>query len=170
VSSEPRAVAGPRRIGLHDLRTGATETAFAMSVQREHETATARSAQMRGSTRRDTKPEKAIRSALHSRGLRFRVDKRVWSGAGAPRPDLVFGPQKVAVFVDGCFWHSCPLHCRHPTQNQEYWQPKLARNRERDRQNDAALRAAGWSVLRVWEHESPEEAAEKIEAAVRARR
>lgn len=128
------------------------------------------SAQMRGSTRRDTKPEKAIRSALHSRGLRFRVDERAWLAPRAPRPDILFRRQRIAIFVDGCFWHSCPLHCRPPRRNQGYWQPKLARNRERDRENDAELEASGWTVIRVWEHEPVIEAADRIERAVRRSR
>jgi DNA mismatch endonuclease (patch repair protein) len=130
----------------------------------------AKSAQMRGSTRRDTRPEKAVRAALHSRGLRFRIDTRVWSTPGAPRPDIVFRRGQVAVFVDGCFWHSCPTHCRVPSANLDYWLPKLARNRERDRLNDKHLSGAGWLVIRIWEHEDPEEAATRIAAAVRERR
>jgi DNA mismatch endonuclease (patch repair protein) len=124
---------------------------------------------MRGSTRRDTRPEIAVRRALHAAGLRFRVDVRVWPGAGAPRPDIVFRRAKVAVFVDGCFWHSCPEHCRVPTTNVDYWVPKLARNRERDRANDVALHANGWDIVRVWEHEDPKEVAQRIAALVRAR-
>jgi DNA mismatch endonuclease (patch repair protein) len=128
------------------------------------------SAQMRGSTRRDTRPEKAVRAALHALGLRFRIDARVWSSPGAPRPDIVFRRGRVAVFVDGCFWHSCPTHCRMPKTNLDYWGPKLARNRERDRRNDHALSEAGWLVIRIWEHEDPEEAALRIAAAIRTRR
>jgi DNA mismatch endonuclease (patch repair protein) len=129
-----------------------------------------RSAQMRGSTRRDTRPEKAVRAAVHARGLRFRVDTRVSSDPGAPRPDIVFRRGRVAVFVDGCFWHSCPAHCRVPSTNLDYWLPKLARNRERDRRNDQRLTDAGWLVIRVWEHDDPEEAASRIAAIVRERR
>jgi DNA mismatch endonuclease (patch repair protein) len=125
---------------------------------------------MRATKRRDTRPELALRSELHARGFRYRVDERVWSGRGAPRPDLIFKREKVAVFIDGCFWHSCPDHCRPPTTNLDYWEPKLARNRERDLQNNAALAADGWLVVRIWEHVPTEEAAEMVARAVRSRR
>jgi DNA mismatch endonuclease (patch repair protein) len=83
---------------------------------------------------------------------------------------VVFGPAKVAVFVDGCFWHVCPLHGTHPRANAEWWLDKLKRNVIRDRQTEAALTAAGWLVIRVWEHEEPSALASSIAAAVRARR
>jgi DNA mismatch endonuclease (patch repair protein) len=76
----------------------------------------------------------------------------------------------VAVFVDGCFWHGCPAHCRIPSTNVVYWQAKIERNRQRDRANDEQLRSAGWEGLRFWEHLDPVEAAATIEAVVRARR
>lgn len=107
---------------------------------------------MQGNRRRDTAPEVALRSALHARGLRFRKDFRLAGLATCPRPDVVFTKPHVAVFVDGCFWHSCPTHGRPPGSNTEYWGPKLRRNIERDRANDAALRDAGWTVVRLWEH------------------
>ena len=129
-----------------------------------------RSAQMRGSTRRDTKPEKAIRSALHASGLRFRIDARVWPESGSPRPDVVFRKEKVAIFIDGCFWHACPDHCRVPLTNRDYWLPKLAGNMERDRRNRAVLEEAGWLVIRVWEHEATDVAAARIADTVWARR
>lgn len=122
---------------------------------------------MRGNRRTDTKPELALRSALHGRGLRFRKDCRLDLGEAHPRPDIVFTRAYVAVFVDGCFWHSCPDHCRPPASNTAYWTPKLARNVERDRLNDEALRTAAWTVVRVWEHEDAMAAADRIEALVR---
>jgi DNA mismatch endonuclease (patch repair protein) len=122
---------------------------------------------MQGNRRTDTAPELALRSELHRRGLRFRKDLRLDFGQVKPRPDVVFTRAKVAVFVDGCFWHSCPQHGRAPGSNRDYWQPKLARNVERDRLHDETLRAAGWTVLRVWEHESPTSVAHAVEVAVR---
>jgi DNA mismatch endonuclease (patch repair protein) len=114
---------------------------------------------MQAIRRRDTKPEVALRSALHRAGYRFRVDHRIDLGDGRRvRPDIVFTRPRLAVFVDGCFWHSCPDHGRQPTANAGYWSPKLERNRERDSLNTAALQDAGWSVLRVWEHEPLESA------------
>jgi DNA mismatch endonuclease (patch repair protein) len=83
------------------------------------------------------------------------------------RPDVVFSKARVAVFVDGCFWHRCPQHLTDPRTNSTYWAAKLDRNVARDRRNDAALEAAGWHVIRVWEHESPSGAADRVEAALR---
>jgi len=86
------------------------------------------------------------------------------------RADIVFGPARVAVFVDGCFWHGCPEHGTGPKNNAQWWAAKLAANRERDLRVNAELEAAGWMVFRVWEHESPVEAADRIEAIVWSRR
>ena len=114
---------------------------------------------MRANRRTDTKPELALRSALHRQGYRFRKDFRLDLDGGARvRPDIAFTGRRIAVFVDGCFWHVCPQHGRDPAVNESYWSPKLRRNVERDRAADAALDAAGWRVVRVWEHE-PLEAA-----------
>lgn len=118
--------------------------------------------------RRDTAPELELRSELHGRGLRYRVDRRPLVGVPS-RADLVFGPAKVAVYVDGCFWHSCPEHGTMPRSNEEFWQTKLARNRERDAAVNGALAEAGWTVVRVWEHEEIDAAADRVEAAVRER-
>lgn len=111
-----------------------------------------RSRNMRANRRRDSKPELLLRSALHREGYRFRADLRLDLQAGRVRPDIVFTRRKVAIFVDGCFWHGCPLHGRQPKVNDWYWGPKLARNRERDEASNRALLDAGWSVTRVWEH------------------
>lgn len=116
---------------------------------------------------RDTKPEVALRAELWRRGLRYRVDYRV---VGRRRPDIVFTRVKVAVFVDGCFWHSCPQHETLPKANQQWWREKLEGNVARDRAADLELRAAGWAVLRVWEHEPVNNAADRIEQLVRDRR
>lgn len=78
------------------------------------------------------------------------------------KADIVFTKRKIAVFIDGCFWHGCPEHATYPKRNENYWLPKLARNIERDRETDTILREAGWMVLRVWEHIAPEEAARSI--------
>lgn len=116
--------------------------------------------------RRDTKPERTIRALLHAAGKRYRVDLRLQLEGARPRPDIVFTRARVAVFVDGCFWHCCPEHGRQPGVNGTYWGPKLQRNVDRDRAADEALAAAGWAVVRVWEHEAPHEAVERIISAV----
>lgn len=122
---------------------------------------------MQANRRRDTKPELALRSALHRAGLRYRCDLRIdLPGGKRVRPDVVFTLRRIAVFVDGCFWHSCPEHGRAPSSNTGYWSPKLARNRERDRENSALLRAAGWTVIRLWEHEEPAEGLRQVLGAV----
>jgi DNA mismatch endonuclease (patch repair protein) len=118
---------------------------------------------------RDTGPERALRSALWARGLRYRVARRPLRDARWTA-DLVFGPSRVAVFVDGCFWHGCPEHGRTPTANRAYWGPKLAKNRERDKAFDRLLAEHGWLVVRVFEHESVGEAAEMVAAVVARRR
>jgi DNA mismatch endonuclease, patch repair protein len=114
-----------------------------------------RSRNMRANRRADTGPEVALRKALHGLGYRYRKDFRIDLPDGVRvRPDIVFTARKIAVFVDGCFWHVCPEHGRQPTTNEWYWAPKLRRNIERDRVADAALAAAGWRVVRLWEHET----------------
>jgi DNA mismatch endonuclease (patch repair protein) len=118
--------------------------------------------------RRDTKPERTIRSLLHAAGKRYRFDYRLLLAGAPPRPDIAFTRARVAVFVDGCFWHCCPEHGRQPGVNGGYWGPKLERNVARDRAADAALTAAGWSVVRVWEHEDPDKAAARIIAVLDA--
>jgi DNA mismatch endonuclease, patch repair protein len=106
---------------------------------------------MLGNKRRDTKPELAVRRMLHARGLRYRVDLAPLKGYRR-RADVVFTRRRLAIFIDGCFWHGCPLHYRVPGTNAGYWQPKIARNVERDAETTLALVAAGWTVLRYWEH------------------
>lgn len=118
---------------------------------------------------RDTGPELAVRRAVHRRGFRYRVNAEPWRGMGR-RADLVFRPVRTAVFVDGCYWHGCPEHGTQPATNRQFWAGKVRRNQERDRETDARLAEAGWTVLRVWEHEDAEEAAERIAATVRAER
>jgi len=118
---------------------------------------------------RDTRPELLVRSLAHRRGLRYRVSAR-------PLPelrrtaDLVFRPARVAVFIDGCYWHGCPKHYTEPKTNTEYWREKINRNKARDRETDDLLAAEGWTVLRFWEHDDPETVAATIERSVRLRR
>jgi DNA mismatch endonuclease, patch repair protein len=129
-----------------------------------------RSANQRANRRRDTGPERLLRSELHRRGLRFRVDYGLRPDDGRLlRPDIVFTRQEVAIFVDGCFWHGCSLHTKTPAQNRYYWAPKIARNRERDVEQVRRLEAAGWTVLRVWEHDPVGCVADRIEQLVRRR-
>jgi DNA mismatch endonuclease (patch repair protein) len=136
-----------------------------------HPSSEGRSANMRANRRVDTKPELALRRALHGRGYRYRKDYRLDLGQGTRvRPDIAFTARRVAVFVDGCFWHVCPEHGSKPAANTWYWDPKLRRNVERDRAADAALAAAGWEVVRVWEHEPLEAAVTAVvEALTRSR-
>jgi DNA mismatch endonuclease (patch repair protein) len=128
------------------------------------------SARMRRNPRRDTAPEVALRSELHRRGLRFRKDVPLRAPGRVVRPDVAFPPARLAVFVDGCFWHCCPVHGNQPRANTEYWRPKLDRNVARDRAVDEALAVTGWQVLRAWEHEPTVEVADRVEAALRTLR
>ena len=121
---------------------------------------------MRANKRKDTKPELALRRALHARGYRYRKDYRLDLTSARVRPDIAFTAKRVAVFVDGCFWHCCPEHGSQPANNTWYWQPKLARNVERDKSADQALAAAGWDVVRIWEHESLDAAVAAVISAV----
>lgn len=121
---------------------------------------------MQGNRRRDTSPELAIRRAVHAQGLRYRVDSRPLRTVRRTA-DLVFSRVRVAVFVDGCFWHGCPDHYRLPASNTEYWSAKIERNRTRDRAFDDLLKAAGWTPIRVWEHEALETSVERIIETVR---
>lgn len=116
---------------------------------------------MKSQARRDTKPEILLRRALTERGFRYRVDCAAVDGVRS-KADVVFTRAKVAVFVHGCFWHGCPEHHRPTKSNTKWWAEKIATNRERDKTTNAALEAAGWTVLRVWEHEPPEEAANRV--------
>lgn len=124
---------------------------------------------MQANRRRDSKPELALRSSLHAAGYRYRCDFRLTFGTESVRPDIVFTKRRIAVFVDGCFWHSCPLHGASPRTNTDYWGPKLARNRERDLRNVRVLEDAGWTVVRVWEHEAIQVAHDRVSNAIAAR-
>lgn len=121
---------------------------------------------MRGNRSTDTRNEIALRSELHRRGLRFRKHVALVPGLRF-RPDIVFPRRRIVVECLGCFWHRCPVDGVSPRTNSEYWEAKLERNVQRDRRNAAALAAAGWQLIVVWEHEDPVIAADRIEALVR---
>lgn len=124
---------------------------------------------MVGNRRRDSAPEIALRRALHGAGMRYRVDLPIRvPGRRAIRPDIVFTRARVAVFVDGCFWHGCPDHGTRPRANSAYWSAKLEINRARDEAQTNALRQGGWTVVRVWEHEPPDTASHRIAALLDA--
>ncbi|HEY9309236.1 MAG TPA: very short patch repair endonuclease [Microbacterium sp.] len=120
---------------------------------------------MRSNRGRDTGPERAVRAIIHRQGARYRVDYA--PVGGRRRADIVFTRQRIAIFIDGCFWHCCPTHGTQPRRNADYWAPKLLRNVERDRETNDLLRDAGWTVLRFWEHESPEQVASEIIGKIR---
>lgn len=132
-------------------------------------TSEATRAVMRANRGRDTKPELRLRSLLHRRGLRYRVN-------GRPLPslrrtaDVLFPKERVAIFIDGCFWHGCPEHHRPSTKNSAFWRDKILGNQRRDADTNAALNANGWAVVRVWEHEDPAEACERVARVVTERR
>jgi DNA mismatch endonuclease (patch repair protein) len=120
---------------------------------------------MMATKRRDTPCELAIRSAVHHKGFRYRVD---WLLPGTRRRgDLVFVRSKVVVFVDGCFWHGCPLHGSWPKANAAWWRTKIEANIARDRDSDRRLRKSNWRVLRFWEHDDPVVAVQRIVTALR---
>jgi DNA mismatch endonuclease, patch repair protein len=125
-------------------------------------TSEAAAASLRGNRKRDTRPERRVRALLHRRGLRFRVNHAIHAGGTRTRADIVFTRVRVAVFIDGCFWHQCPQHGNLPRQNTDYWGPKLARNVKRDEEVTTRLLADGWHVLRIWEHTPAEEAAATV--------
>ena len=124
---------------------------------------------MSATGQKDTPPELKIRKLLFGMGLRYRVDHPVFT---KPRRkgDIVFSKLKVAVFVDGCFWHGCPIHGTWPKANAEFWRKKIETNRQRDLDTNRRLEKAGWKVIRIWEHENPKEAAEMIAEVVEYRR
>jgi DNA mismatch endonuclease (patch repair protein) len=119
--------------------------------------------------RRDTEPELALRSLVHRLGLRYAIDREPLPHLGR-RADLVFRSAKVAVFVDGCFWHGCPRHMTWPKNNGKWWREKIRRNRGRDRDTDNVLQRHGWVSIRVWQHEEPTDAANRVARVVRRRR
>ncbi|MFF3447205.1 very short patch repair endonuclease [Streptomyces sp. NPDC002667] len=117
---------------------------------------------------KDTNAELVVRRLLHAAGLRYRVEYPV-PGMARRRIDVAFTRVKVAVLIDGCFWHGCPQHTTQPKANAEWWRTKLDRNMARDRETTEHLTAQGWTVLRFWEHEAPEDVAAQVKAAVERR-
>lgn len=130
----------------------------AAKAERPYPLSKAVSAQMARMPRRDSGPELAVRRILHARGLRFRVNHAALPG----RPDVALTRAKIAVFIDGCFWHSCPTHGTLPKNNREWWQAKLAGNKERDERKDRELQVLNYLPLHYWEHEDAEDVAEDI--------
>jgi len=122
---------------------------------------------MKATRQRETKAELLVRSELHSRGLRYRIHRLVLKDVQR-RVDIVFHSKRVAVFIDGCFWHGCPSHGTYPKKNREYWEQKIERNIKRDRDTDRRLKDEGWLVVRIWEHEDPKKAADRVEEAIRS--
>ena len=145
----PRTSTTPHSATSEPLATPTAETRRRMQRQR----------------RRDTKPELALRRALHARGWRFRVDIAPLPGLRR-RADVVFTRHRVAVYVDGCFWHSCPTHRTIPKNNHAWWVAKLLANVERDRDTERRLQSAGWITIRLWEHTALDEAIASVEAAL----
>jgi len=125
----------------------------------------ATSARMSRQRRTGTAPETALRKELHRRGRRYFVDRAPLPGMRR-RADLVFPRHRVAVYVDGCFWHCCPEHATYPKNNAQWWAEKLAGNVTRDRDTDVRLAEAGWTVVRIWEHEDAAAAADRVQAAL----
>jgi DNA mismatch endonuclease, patch repair protein len=129
-----------------------------------------RSRNMAAVRRANTKPEVQLRSALHAAGYRFRTDFPIRIDRRLVRPDVAFTKVRVAVFMDGCFWHQCPMHGEVPATNVEFWKTKLEGNAERDRAQTQLLTDDGWLVVRIWEHEPLESATAIVEAALASRR
>ncbi|MCV2488251.1 very short patch repair endonuclease [Geodermatophilus sp. YIM 151500] len=124
---------------------------------------------MRGNRHRDSRPELAVRRAAHALGLRYRVATAPLAGVRRTA-DLVFPGQRVAVFVDGCFWHGCPRHYVASKTNRDFWDNKIAANRLRDNETNELLDQAGWVALRFWAHEEPASVATQIYRVVHKRR
>ena len=123
---------------------------------------------MQATRQRDTAAELRLRVELRRLGLRYRLHRAVVPEVRR-RPDVVFGRARIAVFVDGCFWHGCPYHGTMAKRNRTFWQAKIRTNKQRDADTNRRLKEAGWRVVRVWEHESPKAAARRIARAVRVR-
>ena len=114
---------------------------------------------------RDTTPELAVRRLLHARGWRYRVNHRVMPGLRRT-VDIAFTRERVVVLIDGCFWHRCPIHYVEPKTRAEFWRAKIDGNVTRDADTDRLLIEEGWTVLRFWEHEEPDNVAKRIEAVL----
>lgn len=124
------------------------------------------SRRMSTARRKDTAPEVALRRELHARGMRYRVAYPI-PGQRRRTIDIAFTRAKVAVMVDGCFWHGCPEHGTKPSANSAWWTQKLAANAARDADTNRVLTELGWRVVRIWEHEPPSAAADAVETVLR---
>lgn len=122
---------------------------------------------MRSNRGKDTKLEIRVRKALHARGLRYRLQQKV-PGSNRRTMDIAFPRQRVAVFIDGCFWHGCPIHHTVSKTNSEFWSAKVERNRERDIETTRMLAEAGWTAVRLWEHQTTNEIVNRIVELVRS--
>lgn len=138
-------------------------------LSRPRTSSDAASKRMKATRGRDTAPEMALRRELHRQGYRYFVDRRISPGLRT-RPDIIFSRSRVAVYVDGCFWHGCPTHGTEAQNNAEFWSTKIVENRRRDQRNAQLLSDEGWCVIRAWEHEPPHEVAARIIAVVEERR
>lgn len=127
------------------------------------------SARMSRQVSRDTSPELAVRRLLYAQGMRYRLQRPV-PGMSRRTIDIAFPGPRVAVFLDGCFWHSCPQHATSPKANSDWWRQKLEKNVRRDAETTERLQQLGWTVMRFWEHEKPEDIAESVAHEVKARR
>ncbi len=152
-----------------DVLPGATASGRQTGhLPRPAASSTAARTRMRSTAQRDTPGELRLRKLLHAKGLRYTIDAKPLQDSPR-RADIVFRRAKVAVFVDGCFWHGCPEHGTWPRANEQFWHAKILANKERDGDTDKRLRDRGWEVIRVWEHEDPIPAATRIAGAVRSR-
>lgn len=136
-------------------RSGAASWASSPAVRRN----------MQANRGRDTAPEIAVRRLLHAHGLRYRVNTAL-DFDRRRRADITFPRLRLAIFIDGCYWHGCAEHFQTPKTNTEFWLHKIGSNQARDRSTDATLRGAGWTVLRFWEHDDPVTVAEQVAATV----
>ena len=141
-----------------EIMTAARPVASSLAVQ----------LRMQRQQSRDTGVELAFRTILHRRGLYYRLQRRPIEGIRRTA-DLLFARARVAVYIDGCFWHGCPDHYMQPHSNAGYWVPKIEGNRRRDADTDARLEEAGWAAFRLWEHEDLEEAADRLESLLAER-
>ncbi|WP_105101274.1 very short patch repair endonuclease [Microbulbifer pacificus] len=110
----------------------------------------------------NTEPELSLRKALWILGLRYRIKNKL-----PGRPDIIYPTSKVAIFVDGCFWHKCPKHYTPPKTRAKFWEEKISKNVERDKKNNALLECQGWKVIRFWEHEIKDSLDDCVEVVVR---
>ena len=152
---------------IDDVTKNGISVAPGVRVPYPEPTAPSATAMGKGNRRSGTKPEMALRSELHRLGLRFRVNYRIDTARRPVRVDLAFTKVRLAVLVDGCFWHGCPEHQRVPASNVDYWVPKLRANHDRDAEVNVLLQSAAWSVVRIWEHESTTAGADRVERLYR---